>query len=156
MKQLDPIERTVLINEICEGLAAGATIGQSIRRLRLEVLGIDQESFAKLCKMSSRALYEIESDKGNPRLDTLLGVLRPFGLRLNFGPQGPVRLQTFPAENGRVLHVRDAKTDALTATYELPPAPVKTKIPKRGRNPKLVRAKAAAAAKRKQDSGTAE
>ncbi|MDE1198022.1 MAG: helix-turn-helix transcriptional regulator [Pseudomonas sp.] len=58
------------------------TLGTAIRRLRLEVTGFDQETFAGMCKMSTRALYQIEKDKGNPTLNTIDAILRKFGLRV--------------------------------------------------------------------------
>ncbi len=44
--------------------------------------GFDQETFASMCKLSARALYLIETDKGNPTLNTLDSILSKFGLRL--------------------------------------------------------------------------
>ncbi|MBB4861708.1 DNA-binding XRE family transcriptional regulator [Pseudomonas nitritireducens] len=150
MKQLDPIARATLIEEICQGLAMGAGIGETIRRLRVEVLGVDQGTFAELCKMSTRALYEIESDKGNPRLDTLLRVIRPFGLGIHFGPSKPTWLPRGTIPIAGTMTIPKPRYEALEKSKAT------RRAPKRGKNPKLVRAKAAAAAKQKQDSGTAE
>lgn len=44
-----------------------------IGRLRLEVTGFDQETFATMCNMSIKTLYLIENDKGNPTISTLIG-----------------------------------------------------------------------------------
>ncbi|WP_438280689.1 helix-turn-helix domain-containing protein [Pseudomonas alabamensis] len=83
MKKLQPEERAQLIKEIVEHNAVGLdSIGTSIRRLRLEVTGLDQETFAVICKMSTKSLYELESGKSNPKLSTLEGVLRLFGVRM--------------------------------------------------------------------------
>ncbi len=54
----------------------------AIRRLRLEVTGFDQQTFAQMCGMSTRALYQLETDKGNPTLSTVDSILRKFGLRM--------------------------------------------------------------------------
>ena len=76
-------QRKQLIEEIMQQHADGViTLGVAIRRLRLEITGFDQETFAKMCGMSTRALYQLETDKGNPTLGTLDSVLRKFGLRL--------------------------------------------------------------------------
>jgi DNA-binding XRE family transcriptional regulator len=75
--------RQSLIERIMAQHAMGIeTLGTAIRRLRLEVTGLDQKSFAVMCNLSTRTLYQIEKDKGNPRLATLEAILRKFGLRL--------------------------------------------------------------------------
>lgn len=76
-------QRRQLIDEIMlQHVAGDITLGVAIRRLRLEITGFDQETFAKMCSMSTRALYQLETDKGNPTLNTLDAILRKFGLRL--------------------------------------------------------------------------
>ncbi|MBH3472059.1 helix-turn-helix domain-containing protein [Pseudomonas putida] len=83
MKKLQPEERAQLVEDIVKRNAAGLDpIGASIRRLRLEVTGLDQETFAAMCKMSTKSLYELESGKSNPKLSTLEAVLRLFGVRM--------------------------------------------------------------------------
>ena len=83
MKKLHPEERAQLVEDIVKRNAAGLDpIGTSIRRLRLEVTGLDQETFAAMCKMSTKSLYELESGKSNPKLSTLDAVLRLFGVRI--------------------------------------------------------------------------
>lgn len=83
MKKLQPEERAQLVEDIVKRNAAGLDpIGTSIRRLRLEVTGLDQETFAAMCKISTKSLYELESGKSNPKLSTLEAVLRLFGVRM--------------------------------------------------------------------------
>lgn len=83
MKKLQPEERAQLVEDIVKRNAAGFDpIGTSIHRLRLEVTGLDQKTFAAMCKMSTKSLYELESGKSNPKLSTLEGVLRLFGVRM--------------------------------------------------------------------------
>ncbi|ATE79231.1 transcriptional regulator [Pseudomonas frederiksbergensis] len=75
--------RRELIDDIVMQHVTGIeTLGTAIRRLRLEVTGFDQETFAAMCKMSTKALYQIEKDKANPTVNTLEAILRKFGLRL--------------------------------------------------------------------------
>lgn len=69
-------------NTIEQHVSGCETLGTAIRWLRLEVIGLDQETFATMCNMSTRAPYLIETDKGNPTLSTLDSILRKFGLRL--------------------------------------------------------------------------
>lgn len=76
-------QRKKIIQDIMQGHASGReTLGTSIRRLRLEVTGFDQATFAAMCNLSTKALYQIETDKGNPTLGTIEAILRKFGLRL--------------------------------------------------------------------------
>ncbi|MNF92334.1 helix-turn-helix protein [compost metagenome] len=83
MKAITHEERKKLIDDIVMRYATGEeTLGVAIRRLRLEVTGLDQDTFAAMCNMSTKALYQIEKDKGNPTLNTIDGILRKFGLRL--------------------------------------------------------------------------
>lgn len=81
-----PEDRQRLIEDIQQQNALGLeTLGVAIRRLRLEVTGLDQESFAAMCKMSTKALYQLENDKGNPTINTLNGILRMFGMMMTLG-----------------------------------------------------------------------
>lgn len=83
MKAMTGEERKQLIEEIMRlHTDSELTLGMAIRRLRLEVTGFDQETFAQMCGMSTRALYQLETDKGNPTLSTLDSILRKFGLRM--------------------------------------------------------------------------
>jgi DNA-binding XRE family transcriptional regulator len=58
-----------------------------VKKLRVEFLGVDQEEFARLGKVSVRTLKAIEAGQGNPTLKTLNGLLRPFGLEMGVVPR---------------------------------------------------------------------
>jgi DNA-binding XRE family transcriptional regulator len=76
-------ERTVLIESIQDALAEGALeISEAVRRLRVEVTGLHQTQFAKMCKISVRTLVHIEHGEGNQTLKSLNAVFRPFGLKM--------------------------------------------------------------------------
>jgi DNA-binding XRE family transcriptional regulator len=114
MKENINERRRELIDDIVMQHVTGIeTLGTAIRRLRLEVTGLDQETFAVMCNMSTKALYQIEKDKGNPTLSTIEAILRKFGLRLGL-------------------------TKSATTLYTPPPKPQKTtpQMPIRGVNPK--------------------
>ncbi|KAF1053668.1 MAG: hypothetical protein GAK43_01290 [Stenotrophomonas maltophilia] len=130
MSELLPEERARVIDDICASNARGLeTIGTSIRRLRLEVTGLDQATFARMCKLSTKSLYELESGRSNPTLSTLESVLRPFGLRLGLlGMQPPERGANLPMA-----------AESRTAAYAYSPAEAEAPA-KRGRNPALARA----------------
>lgn len=114
MKENTGERRREIIDDIVMQHATGIeTLGTAIRRLRLEVTGLDQETFAVMCNMSIKALYQIEKDKGNPTISTIEAILRKFGLRLGL-------------------------TKASTTLYTPPLGQQKpaSKAPTRGANPK--------------------
>jgi DNA-binding transcriptional regulator YiaG len=80
-------QRGIILDELKEQLAAGTvTIGAAVKRLRTEVTGLRQEQFAGMCKISLRTLRQIEQDEGNPTMQTLNQVFRPFGMRVGILP----------------------------------------------------------------------
>ncbi|MHC8303421.1 helix-turn-helix domain-containing protein [Pseudomonas sp. PB3P13] len=75
--------RALVIASIQDGLAQGTLeIGEAVRRLRVEVTGLHQSQFAKMCKISVRTLVHIEHGEGNQTLKSLNSVFRPFGLKM--------------------------------------------------------------------------
>ncbi|MCS8413173.1 helix-turn-helix domain-containing protein [Pseudomonas aeruginosa] len=144
MKKLQPEERAQLVEEIVKRNAAGLdTIGTSIRRLRLEVTGLDQETFAAMCKMSTKSLYELESGKSNPKLSTLEAVLRLFGVRM-----GMVMAVKMPAATPIGYTVDALKAAGPIAVAARPMAnllPLASSYvaagPKRGKSPAAAKAK---------------
>lgn len=82
-------QRAQLIAAIEQGLADDSLgLGDAVRRLRVEVTGLHQSQFARMCKVSVRTLVHIEHGEGNQTLKSLNAVLRPFGLQM-----GVVRVQ---------------------------------------------------------------
>ena len=76
-------ERTVLLDAIQEALNQGSLeIGEAVRRLRVEVTGMQQVQFAKMCRISVRTLVHIEHGEGNQTLKSLNAVFRPFGMKM--------------------------------------------------------------------------
>ena len=61
---MDILERNRILNELQQQLASGEiTIGGAVRRLRKEVTGLQQVRFAQMCKLSLRALRQLELDE---------------------------------------------------------------------------------------------
>ena len=112
MKTMTGELRKQLIDEIIQLHTEGElTLGMAIRRLRLEVTGFDQETFARMCGMSTRALYQLETDKGNPTLSTIDSILRKFGLRMGLMPviapsKRPSLMVAMPSNRKRVIAVK--------------------------------------------------
>lgn len=81
--------RGLLIQAIQDELSQGVIgIGVAVRRLRVEVTGLHQTQFARMCRISVRTLVHIEHEEGNPTLKSLNSVFKPFGLQI-----GVVRLR---------------------------------------------------------------
>lgn len=86
MKMLNPEERKTLLDDIkARSMEGNESLGTSIRRIRLEITGLDQASFAKMCKMTVKTLSSLENDKGNPTINTLNSILKPFGMAMTLG-----------------------------------------------------------------------
>lgn len=104
--------RKQLIEEIIQLHTEGElSLGMAIRRLRLEVTGFDQATFAQMCGMSTRALYQLETDKGNPTLSTIDSILRKFGLRMGLmaaiaPSKRPSLVAAMPSNRRRVIAVK--------------------------------------------------
>lgn len=140
MKKLQPEERAQLVEDIVKRNAAGLDpIGTSIRRLRLEVTGLDQETFAAMCKISTKSLYELESGKSNPKLSTLEAVLRLFGVRMGM---------VMTAKDKPTATVVGNNVGQLTAGGPIAVAALQASSsvvagPKRGKSPAAAKAKKA-------------
>jgi DNA-binding XRE family transcriptional regulator len=64
--------------------AGRLTLGQATRRMR-KIVGLTQVEYAgKVLKIYPRVLMEIEKDRGNPTLETLEKIARPFELNVGF------------------------------------------------------------------------
>lgn len=60
------------------------TLGQATRKMR-KIVGLTQVEYAeKVLKIYPRVLMDIENDRGNPSLETLEKIAKPFGLKIGF------------------------------------------------------------------------
>lgn len=74
-------ERDAFYDDLVRSVSTGErTWGEVVRALRTEVTGLNQATFAKITRVSERTLRQLETDTGNPTLETLNAVLKPFGL----------------------------------------------------------------------------
>lgn len=85
---LDGMERNAARRAVIrQWFAHELTMGQALKKMRLEVLGISQQHYCKLVKISRQTLSDIENDKGNYSLDTLNQTLRLVGLEMGLYPR---------------------------------------------------------------------
>ncbi len=79
----DAVKRDVREN-IAAKLAAGElTLGEAVRLMRLAA-GKTQAQYARMVNIDIRVLADIEKGQGNPRLDTLEKLAKPYGLMVSF------------------------------------------------------------------------
>ncbi|WP_122054118.1 helix-turn-helix transcriptional regulator [Vibrio sp. Evd11] len=89
------IERTKIVNQIVKQLLFGdLTQGQALKELRINVLGLKQDVYAKLVDVSRKTLSDIENDRGNYKTDILNKVFKPFGLRVGLIPSSTSMLNS--------------------------------------------------------------
>ncbi|MDE0479015.1 MAG: helix-turn-helix transcriptional regulator [Gammaproteobacteria bacterium] len=63
------------------------SLGEAVRRMR-KISGMNQKSYAeRIIGISPRILAEIERGEGNPTLETLNKIGRPFGYAVGFVPE---------------------------------------------------------------------
>lgn len=84
-KQLSREEMRTQKLLLYEKIKAGElTIGQATRAMRM-ITGLTQKEYAeKVLGIFPRVLMDLEKDRGNPTLETLEKVAKPFGLTVGF------------------------------------------------------------------------
>ncbi len=61
--------------------------GEAVRRMR-KISGLNQKAYAeRIIGISPRILAEVERDEGNPTMETLNKMGRPFGYAVGFVPR---------------------------------------------------------------------
>ncbi len=63
--------------------AGRLSLGEATRRMR-KIVGMTQPEYARLIGIAPRVLMDIERGHGNPRLNTLEKLAKPFGLTVGF------------------------------------------------------------------------
>lgn len=102
VKEMTLEERKAYIQAVADEVALGKlTLGGAVKRLRENLLGVSQERFAKACKISKRALSQLEVDGGNPTLATLEAVFRKFGLTISLAQLNPADFNAAAAKKSK-------------------------------------------------------
>jgi transcriptional regulator with XRE-family HTH domain len=80
-------QRGIILDELRDQLLDGSiSMGGAVKRLRTQITGLRQEQFASMCKISLRTLRQLEQDEGNPTVQTLNAVFKPFGMQVGIIP----------------------------------------------------------------------
>lgn len=69
------------------------TQGQVLKRLRVELLSLSQDQYAKMVGVSRKALSDIESDKGKNGVELINRVFSGVGFRIALMPKDSVVLK---------------------------------------------------------------
>lgn len=95
-------ERKTEANKIIKRLLFGElTQGQALKNLRVTILGLKQDVFAKLVGVSRKTLSDIENDRGSYNTEVLNKVFKPFGLQVGLLPSSPDTLRALLTEHDR-------------------------------------------------------
>lgn len=87
-------DRDLIISTVSKKLLTNEyTQGDALKKLRVNVLNLDQERFAKLVGVSRKTISDIENNRGNYTVSVLNGVFKPFGLRVSITPTSPEKLK---------------------------------------------------------------
>ena len=74
-------EFRVALHEAIE--TGGLSVPETIRRMR-EAIGMTQQRFAEIFKLTERQVWELENGKANPTVETLARLGKPFGFQPGF------------------------------------------------------------------------
>lgn len=87
------LRKAVINSVITKLLFSDITQGDALIQLRIQVLGFNQEKYAKLVNVSRKKLSDIENNRSNPSVEVLNKVFKPFGLNVGLIPISPTVLK---------------------------------------------------------------
>ncbi|EHU8077290.1 helix-turn-helix transcriptional regulator [Vibrio cholerae] len=94
-KAVSAAERKTEANKIIKHLLLGElTQGQALKSLRINILGLKQDVFARLVDVSRKTLSDIENDRGSYNTEILNKVFKPFSLKIGLLPSSPDALKS--------------------------------------------------------------
>jgi transcriptional regulator with XRE-family HTH domain len=94
MKQYSDLEIREMKDKLYSDLARGTVDIREATRTMRKIIGLTQAEYAKkVAKISPRILSEFERGTGNPTIDTLDKIGKPFGLRVSFLPPEAWRIE---------------------------------------------------------------
>ena len=87
------LRKAIINSVITKLLFSDITQGDALIQLRIQVLGFNQEKYAKLVNVSRKKISDIENNRSNPSVEVLNKVFKPFGLNVGLIPISPSVLQ---------------------------------------------------------------
>ncbi len=102
MTQLTNQDREKLLIKLLLELYSGQiSEGALLRRLRKDVLGLNQEGYAKLVGVSRRTLSDVERDQGQLTMSVYAAVFKPLGLKPGLLPRSDRLLKSMISTLGQ-------------------------------------------------------
>ena len=87
LKKVKTVDRQAVIHAIIHDIMLGAiSQGEALKKLRVEVLGLRQDEYARLVNVSRKTLSDVENDKGNYSAEIINKIYKPFGLETGLVP----------------------------------------------------------------------
>ncbi|HBQ6509077.1 TPA: helix-turn-helix transcriptional regulator, partial [Klebsiella variicola subsp. variicola] len=87
LKKVKTVDRQAVIHAIIHDIMLGAiSQGEALKKLRVEVLGLRQDEYARLVDVSRKTLSDVENDKGNYSAEIINKIYKPFGLETGLVP----------------------------------------------------------------------
>lgn len=87
LKKVKTVDRQAVIRAIIRDIMLGAiSQGEALKKLRVEVLGLRQDEYARLVDVSRKTLSDVENDKGNYSAEIINKIYKPFGLETGLVP----------------------------------------------------------------------
>ncbi|TYL68206.1 helix-turn-helix transcriptional regulator [Klebsiella variicola] len=87
LKKVKTVDRQAVIHAIIHDIMLGAiSQGEALKKLRVEVLGLRQDEYARLVDVSRKTLSDVENDKGNYPAEIINKIYKPFGLETGLVP----------------------------------------------------------------------
>lgn len=93
------LRKAVINSVVTKLLFSDITQGDALIQLRIQVLGFNQEKYAKLVNVSRKKISDIENNRSNPSVEVLNKVFKPFGLNVGLIPISPTVLKNL-LDNG--------------------------------------------------------
>lgn len=87
LKKVKTVDRQAVIHAIIHDIMLGTiSQGEALKKLRVEVLGLRQDEYARLVDVSRKTLSDVENDKGNYSAEIINKIYKPFGLETGLVP----------------------------------------------------------------------
>ncbi|HAS1028535.1 TPA: helix-turn-helix domain-containing protein [Enterobacter cloacae] len=87
LTRISTLDRQAVLHAAIRDILLGKiTQGEALKRLRVEVLGMKQDEYAKLVSVSRKTLSDVENGRGNYSADIINKIFKPFGLQTGLVP----------------------------------------------------------------------
>ncbi len=87
LTRISTLDRQAVLHAAIRDILLGKiSQGEALKRLRVEVLGLKQDEYAKLVNVSRKTLSDVENNRGNYSADVINKIFKPFGLQTGLVP----------------------------------------------------------------------